>query len=155
MFDERKVAQMAAYFLQRQGGEMAILKLMKLLYLSERESLNRYGMPMTGDFVVSMDHGLVLSNTLNLANGTSIESVEDGWDSWISPREGYDTKLKVQTCADDFDELSEADMEILEHTWKEFGDFDKWQLRNYTHTPLKNGKIHTEHQSQHHTKASF
>ena len=134
MFNERKVAQMAAHFLQCEGGKMAILKLMKLLYLAERESLKRYGMPMTGDCVVSMDHGPVLSNTLDLANGAAIDSVEDGWDSWIPPRQRYDVVLEKQVCDDDFDELSKADKDILEHIWKEFGDFDKWQIRDYTHT---------------------
>ena len=134
MFNERKVAQIAAYFLQREGGSMAILKLMKLLYLAERESLKRYGMPMTGDRLVSMDHGPVLSNALNLANGTSIDSVEDGWDSWIPPRQRYDVVLEKKVFDDDFDELSKADINILEHIWAEFGDFDKWKIRDYTHT---------------------
>jgi hypothetical protein len=36
MFSEEKVAQMAAYLLLKRGGRMAYLKLMKLLYLSNR-----------------------------------------------------------------------------------------------------------------------
>ena len=113
---------------------MAILKLMKLLYLAERESLKRYGLPMTGDRLVSMDHGPVLSNALNLANGTSIDSAEDGWDSWIPPRKRYDVVLERQVCDDDFDEPSKADRDILVHVWEEFGGFDKWKIRDYTHT---------------------
>lgn len=41
MFCEEKVAQMAAYLLQKRGGKMSYLKLMKLLYLSDRESMDR------------------------------------------------------------------------------------------------------------------
>lgn len=134
MFNERKVAQMAAYFLQCEGGRMAILKLMKLLYLAERESLERYGMPMTGDRLVSMDHGPVLSNTLNLANGAAIDSVEDGWDMWIPSRQRHDVVLEREVCDNDFDELSKADKDILQGIWEKFGDFDKWKIRDYTHT---------------------
>ena len=36
MFNERKVAQMAAFFLRECGGSMSVLKLTKLLYLAER-----------------------------------------------------------------------------------------------------------------------
>ncbi len=33
----------------------------------------------------------------------------------------------------DLDELSQADMEILEDVWREFGKMDQWELSNYTH----------------------
>ena len=35
------------------------------MYLAERESLARYGEPITGDVLVSMKHGPVLSKTLD------------------------------------------------------------------------------------------
>ena len=49
---------MAVYFLEKQDGKVNKLKLMKLPYLAERESLLRHGMSMTGDCVISMDHGI-------------------------------------------------------------------------------------------------
>ena len=48
MFNERKVAQIAAYFLHRRGGCMSHLKLMKLMYLADREAFNRFGRSITG-----------------------------------------------------------------------------------------------------------
>jgi len=45
---------------------MSYLKLIKLLYIIDREALLRWGRPLTGDRYVSMDHGPVLSQTLNL-----------------------------------------------------------------------------------------
>ena len=134
-FNERKVAQMAAYFLRQQGGEMSILKLMKLLYLSERESLRLYGTPMSGDRLVSMDHGPVLSSTLDLAKNTAIDADENGWDCLIRRKARYVLEL-VEGAAgsDDFDELSEADQEILTSVWQEFGHLSRWAVRDYTHT---------------------
>ena len=49
LFNEKKAAQAAAYFLLRAGGPLTVLKLMKLLYLAERGSFERYGTPMIGD----------------------------------------------------------------------------------------------------------
>ena len=46
LFDEKKAAQAAAYFLLRAGGRLEVLKLMKLLYLAERRSFEKYGEPM-------------------------------------------------------------------------------------------------------------
>ena len=70
MFNERKAAQMAAFFLgQLLDRKMPHLKLMKLLYLSDREAVRAFGWPISGDRLVSMPHGPVLSQTLNLMDG--------------------------------------------------------------------------------------
>jgi uncharacterized phage-associated protein len=61
MFSEQKVAQMAAFFLHEGRDCMPLLKLIKLLYLADRESLRLHGMPISGDLVVAMPHGPVLS----------------------------------------------------------------------------------------------
>lgn len=134
MFKERKAAQMAAFFLAREEGcTMYILKLMKLLYLAERESLSRYGTPMCGDHAVSMDHGPVLSTTLNFMNGCVRASNEDGWESWVSDREEHKVALKREATPDALDALSAADKEILQYIWDEFGSLDRWELVAYTH----------------------
>ena len=49
LFDERKTAQAAALLLFKAGGRLPLLKLMKLIYLSERLPLQRYGDSITGD----------------------------------------------------------------------------------------------------------
>lgn len=60
MFSEEKVAQMAAYLLLKRGGRMAYLKLMKLLYLANRQSMIRHGRMMGEDKLYSMpDYGYV------------------------------------------------------------------------------------------------
>ena len=65
-----------AYFLGRSGDKMEKLKLMKLLYLSERAYLLKYHDTLTGERLVSLAYGPVLSDTLNLING--INDSEDG-----------------------------------------------------------------------------
>lgn len=133
MFSEEKVAQMAAYLLSKESGRMACLKLMKLLYLSDRLSLDRFGEPMSGDRMVSMPHGPVLSQTLDLINGF-IPRSEDGWDHWISDREGHDVSLKASYRGrDDLDELSDIDVEMLDSIYAQYGWMSKFQIRDYTH----------------------
>lgn len=130
-FNDEKVAQMAAYFLERRGGQMSYLKLMKLLYLADRESYKRYDDPMSGDSHVSMAKGPVLSNTLNFISG-QLESAS--WDSWIRSEAQHEVALNRQSVSrDDLDELSEADLEILNDVFNEFGSMNRWQLVEYTH----------------------
>ena len=63
LFNEKKAAQAAAYFLFRAATPLSVLKLTKLLYLAERRSFERFGEPMIGENPVSMPHGPVLSTT--------------------------------------------------------------------------------------------
>ena len=132
MFNERKVAQMAAYLLEKGGNRYAHLKLMKLLYLADRESMNRQGFPISGDNPVSLPHGPVLSNTLSLISG-DVLSNPNGWDFWISDKENYEVSVRQAFTRQDLDELSDSDIEVLDAIWAEFGHMGKWEIRDYTH----------------------
>lgn len=136
LYSEKKAAQVAAYFLFRAHGRLPVLKLMKLLYLAERRSYEMFGDPIIGDKLVSMDHGPVLSQTLNRINGMS-SSEENGWDAWIADREGHDVALRdasrIRSPEEDLLELSEAEFEVLAETWTNFGHLSKYQIRDLTH----------------------
>jgi uncharacterized phage-associated protein len=67
-FNERKAIQAAGRLIQLAGGEMNYLALMKLLYLVDREALFHLGRPITGDKVVAMKHGPVLSRIFDLVS---------------------------------------------------------------------------------------
>jgi uncharacterized phage-associated protein len=67
-FNEQKATQAAARFLKLANGKMNYLKLIKLLYLLDRESLNRRGRPVTGDQYYSMKLGPVLSEASSSAS---------------------------------------------------------------------------------------
>lgn len=133
MFNEHKAAQMAAFFLgQAPEKRMPHLKLMKLMYLAERESIKKFGWPIICDRLVSMPHGPVLSNTLNLMDG-NIESQPGGWEDWISDKENHEVALRNTQGNLEFDELSQADIETLRSVWKRFGSMGKWEIRDWTH----------------------
>ena len=135
MFNERKAAQVAAWFLRQNKGRMPHLKLIKLIYLAEREAMNQHGFTMTGDEFVAMKHGPVPTSTLDYINGLE-ESGPDGWDSWISDKENHEVALRDRAGkSDTLDELSPADEAVLNDIWKRFGAMSKYQIRDYTHDP--------------------
>jgi uncharacterized phage-associated protein len=135
LFNEKKAAQVAAFFLIRANSGLSILKLMKLMYLAERRSFESYGEGLVGDRLVSMPHGPVLSITHNYMNG-ELTSAPGGWDTWISDRAEHSLSLsdvKRNASIDNLLELSDADVEVLDATWQQFGGMSGWQLREYTH----------------------
>ncbi|MDO4705061.1 Panacea domain-containing protein [Allofranklinella schreckenbergeri] len=135
LFSERRAAQVAAFFLHHAGGRLPLIKLMKLMYLAERESLRLYGDPIIGDKLVSMPHGPVLSITYGLMQGEPC--MPGGWDTWVADREGHDLALAdpsmIRTPEQDLLELSETDLEVLTSIWQQYGHMDKWRLRDFTH----------------------
>jgi uncharacterized phage-associated protein len=135
LFNEKKAAQVAAFFLIQANAGLTILKLMKLMYLAERRSFESYGEGLVGDRLVSMPHGPVLSITHNYMNG-ELPSAVGGWDTWIADRAGHELSLnesKSTALVDDLLELSDADVMVLNDTWQQFGNMTGWQLRDYTH----------------------
>jgi uncharacterized phage-associated protein len=129
-FNARKAAQVAAYFCREAGGTIPVLKLVKLIYLSDRESMLRTGFPITNDNFVSMTHGPVNSSTLDLISGNA---EAPSWSDLISDRANHMVSLARETNDLDIDELSELDVDVLSAVWKTFGGMTKWQIRDWTH----------------------
>jgi len=133
MFGIEIAGQMAAWFLHKQEGPMPHLKLMKLLYIAERTSLQKNGYPVIGDRLVSMDHGPVLSNTYDHMKGMEFACPDNGWSKWVSPVQEYKVSLAREYNPKDLDFLSEATLEILAEVWDNFGYMDQWEIRDHTH----------------------
>jgi uncharacterized phage-associated protein len=133
-FREDIAAQVAAYFVKRAGGSLNVLKLMKLMYLAERECLAKYGSPMMGDDLVSMPHGPVLSRSKDHMDG-SVRSRPGGWDDWISDRDHHLVALvrDLNDPREDLLALSDADLQIVDEVWDKFGAMAPFDLRDYTH----------------------
>ena len=136
LYNEKRTAHAAAFLLYQAGGSLPTLKLLKLLYLAERASLQRFGEPIAGDRLVSMDQGPVMSLTYEHING-SRASVEGGWETWISERANHKVALQnpdsIKDPQTDLLELSRNDLEVLGDVWHQFGAFDRWALVEYTH----------------------
>lgn len=66
MFSSNKILHEILYLLSLNDNKMNLLKLMKELYLIDRESINERDSSVSGDVFFSMPHGPVLSQTLNL-----------------------------------------------------------------------------------------
>ncbi len=65
-FNPLKTVQAAAILLKEGSGRMTRLRLLKLLYIADRESIAETLRPISGDEVVAMDHGPVLSLTYKM-----------------------------------------------------------------------------------------
>jgi uncharacterized phage-associated protein len=126
-FDERKAAAAAGHLLQLANGRMPYMKLIKLMYVAERESLREYKRPITGDTYVAMKLGPVLSETLRLIKR---QCPSDGpWEQTVG-RDDYDARL---LATPDEGPLSTAELELLDRVWRLYSTLDQFDLSRLSH----------------------
>lgn len=81
MLNVEKLAAAAAYILQKYDGRLNYTKLIKLVYLLDREEFNALGHSMTGDEYYALPKGPVLSGLYSLIQGKGKKDAQAVWDS--------------------------------------------------------------------------
>jgi uncharacterized phage-associated protein len=131
-FDTRKAAQVVAFFALKAGGKINVLRATKLVYLADRMSIEKRDHAITGDNFVSMPFGPVNTNVYDYMNGRGSARQKD-WSAFIGNRVDFDLPVAKGVTAESLDELSRGDLKILEATWEQFNDIDKYELAEWTH----------------------
>jgi uncharacterized phage-associated protein len=126
-FDFLKTLQASAVLLQLDANRMAYIRLLKLLYIADRELLAETGRTLTGDEAVAMKNGPVLSRVYDLIKGVSPRSEE--WSPFID-RVHYSVELKQDPGRG---KLSKGEIEKLTEVTERFRTMDDWELSEYTH----------------------
>jgi len=141
-FNQARTEQAACRLLYRCGGGLTVLQLVKLLYLVDREAILRRSDPVTGDRMVSMDHGPVLSRTLDLINEDRQHASEDQiaeWQHFVSPRDGNDIRpVAVEPTEGPamrafYDELSRWELNLIDEIATTYGSKTAGQLIDIGH----------------------
>ena len=130
-FRSEKAAQFSALLIQREGGRISKLKLAKLLYLAERESVAERGLPIFYDEFYSLEHGPIGTHTLDAINKDSRDN--QLWAHYITVESKKEISAAGRKTAEEMDQLSKSDLAILENIWKKFGWMTPTQVRNWTH----------------------
>ena len=134
-FDLDKTVQAASVVVKRHDGRIGRMRLLKLLYLADRALLAERGRPITGDRVVAMRKGPVLSQTYELIKGQHVDA--PAWDRVFDrfgnidvilaaePQPGRLSQREVETLQDLCDRhmpLDDDDLSDLTHELPEWRD---------------------------------
>ncbi|MEE9428325.1 MAG: Panacea domain-containing protein [Paracoccaceae bacterium] len=134
-YNPRKAAQTIAFFAMQKANTINVLKVVKLVYLADRESLRRRGHPIQDEARVSMPHGPVNSTTLDYLNGAYRD--DGGWSDYLQDRANNDVGLSNPNLTlAALDALSNGDLAILKDVWTEFGQMDRFELADWTHNHI-------------------
>ncbi|HPX04723.1 MAG TPA: Panacea domain-containing protein [Tenuifilaceae bacterium] len=131
-FNHKKAVQALNYFAYNEGGIINKMKAIKLIWLSDRAHLRRYGRPIIMDQYFALPFGPVPSNTKDLAEVNLFSSEDE-----VIYRNLFLNvidKYKYQSIKDvDSRVFSETDLTILETVYSEFGGYSEFQLSELSH----------------------
>ncbi|MCA6071621.1 MAG: SocA family protein [Endomicrobium sp.] len=117
----KKLAQIVNYVLAKYDYRLNYTKLVKLLYISDRECLSKWGFAISGDSYVSMRQGPVLSGLYNfiLEKSSFCACAELAEWKCCFYKEGNDLISKIEDkCS--YDELCDAEIDILNSVDKKY-----------------------------------
>lgn len=131
MFNLEKTAQIAAYLLRKYNNtRLNYTKLIKMMYLADRESFNAIGHSMTGDKFCAMPKGPVLSGLYSLIIGKGDCAAQTLWDERFLT-EGFDIFARSQNLP--VGRLSRFEKRVLDELDAKFHNDDYGVLIEYTH----------------------
>ena len=127
-FNFPKTLQAIATLLRREASrQMNYMRLIKLLYIADRECLREIRRPLTGSHVVAMKRGPVLEDVLHLIRGEHIQTPE--WSKYL-----HRNHFSLELIADPgLGDLSYFEVEKLEEIAERYAENDEWDLVNITH----------------------
>ena len=130
-FDQRKATEATAALLRNADGQrMNYMRLLKLLYLAERKSLEVRGRPIFCDTVVAMKRGPVLSRVYDLIKGS-----DPGVPQWAQffKKEAFDIVMKSDPGVA---RLSRAEVDIINEIDQQFSECDETDIVDWCHDNL-------------------
>jgi uncharacterized phage-associated protein len=126
-FNFNKTVQAAGVLLKLENGQMGRLRLLKFLYIADRELHSETARPITGDTGYAMKHGPVLSRVYDLIKGNGSRATE--WEKYFRS-EGYLVKLVHDPGRG---KLSRGEMEKLHDISSRYREFEDEELSELTH----------------------
>lgn len=131
-FKYRKAVQVLNYFAVKSGGRINEMKALKLVFLSDRFHLRKYGRPITNDEYFAMPFGPVASGVKDIAEFSfCLDKSEDDYARQFLARLNQftiESKSNVNQKV-----FSKSDLEAMEYAWVKFGKLSKYELSDLTH----------------------
>ena len=125
-FDVQKKIHAAAILAELEGGRIDRIRLLKLLYLADRESLAERGTPIVGGRMAALDNGPLHCEIYDAIKGESSFSLE--WGNQFH-NEGHSVVLNFIPET----RLSDGDVERLKTVFERYKEIDTWSLVEKTH----------------------
>ncbi len=129
-FDFKKATQALNFFATKEGGKINKMKVLKLIWLSERLHLRIYGRPIVNDVYFAMKLGPVPSVTKNIVEGVLEEEWEIIYRNTHLSLEGLVVFSKAFVQENVF---SKTDIDVMNKVYSDFHKYDQFELSDISH----------------------
>lgn len=120
---EKKIINAIIFFASKsQEKRINRLKLMKLLWLSDRIHLNKFGRMILRDNYYALPNGPVPSKTMDVSKSNVEGLIEPLRYEVLAIDSSFESKY-----------FSKSDLEIMEYVWEKYGGYDQFELRDLSH----------------------
>lgn len=123
-FNKSTTIEAILYICNKLGGSRDVYSLIKMLYFADLAHLQAYGRPITGDRIIAMDHGPVLSNTYDIIKLCNTDGFRK------SAKEDYIITANREA---DTEELSQSEINILCLVIEKYKDYSFGELKYESH----------------------
>lgn len=117
----KKIENAILFFANKNGNTIERMRLMKLLWLSDRLHLNKYGRLILKDRYKALPNGPIASTALNISNHGIPNSIQVDKFNVISKKDF------------DADFFSKSDIKIMEYVWTKFNTMQSFDFSDYSH----------------------
>lgn len=131
-FNYKKAVQALNYLAIKSGGSLNKMKAIKLIWLSDRYHLRKYGRLITGDSYFALPNGPVPSATRDvLENSPFLADIASEYAiDFISVIDKYNYKT-ISEC--NLKVFSKTDIACLEIVFSSFASYDQFELSTISH----------------------
>lgn len=131
-FNYKKAVQTLTFFAQKEGSVINKMKVFKLIWLSDRLHLRKYGRPILNDVYFALPKGPIPSTTKDLADNSDFlaDTEKELREQFIENISRFNIKAKAETQKSVF---SQSDLEVMNLVYVNFGSLDEFQLSNLSH----------------------
>ncbi|MCH3917122.1 MAG: SocA family protein [Spirochaetia bacterium] len=131
--DIEKIVQVVGYVLKKNDGRLNYTKLIKLLYLADKESYKAINHSITGDRYVAMPNGPVLSRLYDLIKDRDSDAMSQCFWNGRFSRDGYDLILLSDKIPEG--KLSRFEKKVLDDIEAKFHNNSFREMICFVHNP--------------------
>ncbi|WP_319591710.1 Panacea domain-containing protein [uncultured Draconibacterium sp.] len=133
-FNYKKAIQALNYFAQKENGVINKMKAIKLIWLSDRLHLRRFGRPVVKDKYYALPYGPIQTNVKEFAeNDTNVFFAEEEGDYRNTFLKTHG-KFRYRSISDpELKVFSKSDLLIMDEVYEAFGKLDQFALSEISH----------------------
>ncbi len=131
-FNHKTAIQSLTFFAQKEGNSINKMKALKLIWLSDRLHLRRFGRTILNDTYFALKLGPIPSNTKDLLDNSDYlsENEKELCKKYIEKIGQYEYKANIDV---DFSLFSKTDVNVMSDIFTHFGGYTEFQLSEISH----------------------